>query len=38
MNAYERVELLNPIALVRKRPVPTEQPPFVGEISGYLYG
>jgi hypothetical protein len=29
---------LNSVALVRKRNIPTERPPFVGEVNANLYG
>jgi hypothetical protein len=30
--------LTNSVALVRERTIPTEQPPFVGEVSANFYG
>jgi hypothetical protein len=40
----EKVEIkkkklkLNSVALVRKRTIPTERPPLVGEVSANFYG
>jgi hypothetical protein len=34
---YFRPKKLNSVALVRERTTPTEQPPFVGEVSANFY-
>jgi hypothetical protein len=33
-----KIKKLNSVALVRKRTIPTERPPLVGEVSANLCG
>jgi hypothetical protein len=35
---YKKLKNLNSMAVVRKRTIPTERPPLVGEVSAKLYG
>jgi hypothetical protein len=37
-NRYEENKKLNSVALVRKRTIPTERPPLVGEVSANFSG
>jgi hypothetical protein len=38
MDANQKTKKLNSVAVVRKRTIPTERPPLVGEVSANLCG
>jgi hypothetical protein len=38
LNVQSKKTKLNSVALVRKRTIPTERPPLVGEVSANLCG
>jgi hypothetical protein len=38
LNKYQQTKTTNSVALVRKRTIPTERPPLVGEVSDNFSG